>query len=124
MNAWFCVSDLKINCSVQANFMKMEEGSFSPIQNSSHIFWNLEVHYHVQKKPPLVPVLKQVSPVHNLLSYFLEPIQILSSHVYLSLPSGFFSFRFPHQNPVCIYLVAAMCHIALPPTSSPLISSS
>ena len=46
--------------------------SFSPTQNISHIFWNLKVHYHVQKKPPLVPVLKQINPVHTLPSYFFR----------------------------------------------------
>jgi len=52
--------------------MKMEESSFSLIQNTSQIFWKLKVHYHVQKKPLLVPVLKQINPVRTLPSYFFR----------------------------------------------------
>lgn len=34
--------------------------------------WYLKAHYHVQKSPQIVPVLKQMNLVHTLLLYFFK----------------------------------------------------
>jgi hypothetical protein len=54
------------------------------------LLWNQKIHYRVQKRPPPVPVLSQMNPIHTLPSDFLKIILILSSHLSLGLPSGLF----------------------------------
>ena len=33
---------------------------------------DVELHYHIQKRPPLFPIVNQVSPVHMVTPYFIE----------------------------------------------------
>jgi hypothetical protein len=68
-------------------------------QEISCILWNMKVHCCVHSSLPLVPVLSHINPVHTLL--------ILSSHLYLHLPSGLFPTGFPtktlHRYLFCPY---------------------
>jgi hypothetical protein len=32
--------------------------------------WNIKVHHHVHKKPPLDPILSHMTPVHTFPTYF------------------------------------------------------
>ena len=59
---------------------------------------------HLQE-PPLVPPQSHVNTVHNLRS-----ILILFSNLWLGVPTKWpLSFRFPHQNPVCLLPIYATC---------------
>jgi len=46
--------------------------SHSANQEIPHLLWSPKVHYHVNKGPPLVPIMSQTHPIHNFLPYFLK----------------------------------------------------
>ena len=62
--------------------------------------WNPKIHYRTQKRPPTVPILGQLNPVHIPTSHLLEihPIIIYSSMP--RSPQWSLSLRFPHQDPI------------------------
>jgi hypothetical protein len=70
-----------------------EANSFSASQEIPRILWNLDVHYHIHKSPPPVPILSQLSPIRAP-SHVLKIILILSSHQRLGFTSG----RLPSGN--------------------------
>jgi hypothetical protein len=53
-----------------------EAASYAAIQELPSNLWNPNVHHHVQKSPPLVPILRHINPVHVTQRFIL----ILSSH--------------------------------------------
>jgi len=77
-------------------------------QRICHILWKLEVHYCVQKSSILI----HINPAYTIPPYFFQII-LISSHLFVVLPSGS-SFKFPHQDPVCISCSPDACYMPQP----------
>jgi hypothetical protein len=54
---------------------------FSSSKEILHILWKTEVHNRIQKRPPPVPILSQINPIHA------SPSHILKIHFNIILPS-------------------------------------
>jgi hypothetical protein len=90
--------------------------------------WNVwKVHQRIYKSQPPVRTLSQINPVHAptlppkglpLLYPNFTSFLILSFHLRLGLPSGFPSFRIPHQNSVCTSPLPYTCYMTRPSHSS------
>jgi hypothetical protein len=52
--------------------LSREAATFAATQEFPKILWNLKVHYHVYKSPPLVRILSHISPVDT--TVFLSKI--------------------------------------------------
>jgi hypothetical protein len=72
-----------------------EADSCSASQKIPHLLLNPNVHYCVDKHPPPVPTLSQMTPVQPLAMFPQYPFLMLSSHLHLDLPSGLFSPGYP-----------------------------
>jgi len=73
----------------------------SASQEIPRILCTPKVHSCIHKCPPPVPIMSQIDPVLTPTSYCLKIHLNTSSHLSLGLPSGLFSSKFSHQNPVC-----------------------
>jgi hypothetical protein len=71
-----------------------ETNSHSASQQISGLLWIPKVHCRVHKRPPFVPTLIQLCPVHTH-PLSLRFIQIIYSHIRARLPSGLFPSGFP-----------------------------
>jgi len=49
-----------------------EANTHSASQEIPRLSWNQTFHYRVHKRPPLIPILSQMHPVHTCLPYFLN----------------------------------------------------
>jgi len=67
---------------------------FCASQEIPRILLNPKVHCHIFKRPPPLPVLSQINPVHFPVQLLVRSILILSSYLRLGLPSCLFSSSF------------------------------
>ena len=74
-----------------------EANLFSTSQEIPRTLWNQKIPYHIHKYPPPVRILSQINRVHATQSHFLN-ILVLSSHLRLGFPSGFFPSGFPTKT--------------------------
>jgi hypothetical protein len=102
------------------NFLELspswEATSCAATQELPNILWNPKVHHCVHKSPPLVPILRQINPVHTTPSY-LRSILILSTHLCLGLPRSLFPSGIL-TNILYAFLSATIHANALPISSS------
>ena len=94
-----------------------EANWFAASQEITRILWNPKVHYRTHKRPPPVSILGQLDPVHTPHPTSWRSILILSSHLSLGLPSGFFTSGFPTktQYTPLLSLIRATCPAYLLP---------
>jgi hypothetical protein len=89
-----------------------EATSRSATQEFPNISWNPKVHYHVHKNPPLVPILRQINPVHASPCISQRSILILTSRLRLGLPSGLFPSGVPTK--IIYAILPNVCYITCP----------
>jgi len=81
------------NCMEQYRLWGASNHSAS--QEISYLFWNPKIHFRIHNSEPLVPVLRQMNPVHNFPIYFSKNH---SNIILLSTPrlsEWCLPFRFP-----------------------------
>jgi hypothetical protein len=75
----YTTNSLEMSFSLEAN-------SYSATPVTSSILGNPNVHYHVHKKPQVVPIQSQMNPAHSVESCFLQIHLIVSCHLRPGLP--------------------------------------
>jgi len=89
-----------------------EANSHSASEETPCLLRNPKVHYHVHKSSPLVPLLRQMHPVHNFPPYFPN---IHSNNIFPSTPRSSkrsLLLRFSNQNIVCISHLSDACYVS------------
>ena len=104
-------------CCMEESPSKEDDRSTAS-QEIPHIFWNPEVHHHVQRSPPPAPY-----PVPNEASScsLSHTLKIRINIILPSIPRSSkwsLSLRFLHHNPVCTYSVSSICYMPFPSHSS------
>jgi hypothetical protein len=95
--------------------LSWEAKRFSGSQEILRILWNQEVRYRTHKSPPLVPILRQINPVHVSSSHYLKIHLNIILLLRLGLPSGLFPSGFP-TKPTKHLSYPHTCYMP-PPTS-------
>ena len=94
-----------------------EAGSFSASQKIASILWKLKVYYYIYSRPPSVPILTQINPIH-------PPPHFHKINLNINLPSmsgsskWSFSFGFLYQIPVYASPILLRCYMPRPSHSS------
>jgi hypothetical protein len=71
-----------------------EAANCAATQELPTILWTPKVHFRVHKSPPLVPILRWISPVYSI-PYYLRSILMFFTHLCLGLRNGLFPSGFP-----------------------------
>lgn len=74
--------------------------------------WNTKIHHRVHKRPPFVPIPRQMSPGHRLPHFFNTPT-LSPSHLCISVPSGQYPSGFPTRT-LSVSLLPCACHMPRP----------
>ena len=90
--------------------------SFQPVKKFLSILWNPKVHYRSNKCPPPLLILSQLDPVYPHPTSWLS-ILILSSPLFLGLPSGLLHSGFPTKT-IFTPLLPHTCYMPRPSHSS------
>ena len=77
-----------------------EANWFAASQEIPRISRNPKVHYRIHKRPPPVPILSQIDPVHTTTSHFLNIHLNITFPFSTGSPKWSLSLRFPQQNHV------------------------
>jgi hypothetical protein len=77
-----------------------EAASRSATQEFPCLLWNPNFRYHVQKGPPLLPILSHMNPIHFFEIYFNIVLPPTSRSSWWSLSVGF-PTQTPHTFPFC-----------------------
>lgn len=83
-----------------------EANSCSSSLEFSSILWNSSIYYSVRKTPPLVPIHRQINPIHAFQSHIFKtyfhnifPSMSMSSNLSLSFRRSYRKVRiFPHDS--------------------------
>ena len=90
-----------------------EPNWFAASQEIPRISRNPKVHYRTHKRPPPVPILRQLNPVHIPTSHFLEIYPNIIHPSTPRSPQWCLSLRLPHQHPIhpaqSIVIVSLWC---------------
>lgn len=115
----YCCSLLRKWCVLMTNSIEQRNwGSLSWLRHFPLSMYPEEVHYHVHKRPQLVPVLIQKNSVHTLTPISL----ILYFHLCLRFPRRLFPSRFSTETSYAI-LISCMRATRLPISFTLILSS-
>ena len=98
--------------------LSSEANWFAASQEIPRISRNPKVHYHTHKRPPPVPILGQLNPVHIPTSHLLEIHPNIIHPSTPRSPQWSLSLRFPHQDPIRPHLLTHTRHMPSPSRSS------